>query len=109
MDPAWRTFTAKMIQRAGAAVVPVYFDGQNSRLFQLASHLNPTLRYALLINEFDRHVGGEVAVTIGEPLDPQEIARFRGDSKGLMDHLRIATYRLSPKPLKDYGYGHDLG
>ena len=109
MDPAWRTFTAKMIQRSGAQVVPVFFDGQNSRLFQLASHVSPTLRVALLIQEFDRHVGGEVSVQIGEPLPKEQIDRFRGDAKGLMDHLRIATYRLSPKPLADYAYGHDFG
>ena len=51
MDPGWRNFTAKMIARSGATVVPVHFTGQNSRLFQLASHLHPTLRLGLLIKE----------------------------------------------------------
>lgn len=109
MDPAWKTFTAKMIQRSGATVVPVFFEGQNSRLFQLASHAHSTLRTAMFINEFDRHVGDEVRVTIGAPLPPEQIAAFRGDSKGLMDHLRIATYRLSRTPIEDLGYGLDLG
>lgn len=109
MDPAWKTFTAKMIQRATPAVVPVFFDGQNSRLFQIASHVNPTLRAALLINEFDRNVGGEVRVAIGEPLPAEELARFRGDARGLMDHLRLATYRLSREPIADLGYGFDFG
>lgn len=108
MDPAWKTFTAKMIQRTRAQVVPVFFDGQNSRLFQIASHINPTLRMALLINEFDRGVGGEVAVRIGAPLPPAGIEAFRGDAKGLMDHLRLATYRLSRTPIADFGYGHNL-
>jgi putative hemolysin len=109
MDPAWKTFTAKMIQRSRATVVPVFFEGQNSRLFQIASHINQTLRVALLINEFDRGVGGEVRVSIGKPLPQAEIDRFRGDAKGLMDHLRIATYRLSKSPIDDYGYGLYLG
>lgn len=34
MDPSWRSFTARMVARSGATVVPVYFDGANSRLFQ---------------------------------------------------------------------------
>ena len=33
MDPGWRSFTAKMIAKSGATVVPIYFDGANSRLF----------------------------------------------------------------------------
>ena len=42
LDPHWKTFTAKMIAKSGAAVVPIYFGGSNSRLFQIASHLNQT-------------------------------------------------------------------
>lgn len=38
MDPGWRGFTARMIAKSGATVVPVFFDGTTSRLFQLASH-----------------------------------------------------------------------
>ena len=46
MDPHWKTFTAKLIAKSGAAVVPIYFEGQNSRIFQIASHLHFTLRTA---------------------------------------------------------------
>jgi len=109
MDPAWRTFTAKMITRTGAAVVPVFFDGQNSRLFQIASHVNQTLRLALLINEFGRGIERPVSVRIGAPLPEDELDRFRRDPKGLMDHLRAATYRLATPPLPDLSYGHDFG
>ncbi|TVQ55685.1 MAG: acyltransferase [Rhodobacteraceae bacterium] len=109
MDPAWKTFTAKMIQRAKPAVIPVFFHGQNSRLFQIASHVNPTLRTALFINEFGRNVGGSVRAAIGPALPQEELDRFRGDARGLMDHLRIATYRLSPEPISDLGYGFDFG
>jgi putative hemolysin len=109
MDPPWKTFTAKMITRSQATVVPVYFDGHNSRLWQIASHLNYTLRTALLISEFGDRVGGEVRVRIGEPIPHAELAPFRGDGKALMDHLRIATYKLADTPLPDYSYGKYLG
>jgi putative hemolysin len=108
MDPPWKTFTAKMIAKSKAAVVPVYFEGSNSRRFQIASHLHPTLRLALLINEFKTRVGGKVRAVIGAPLPADEIAARRGDSRALMDYLRESTYRLSPTPLKDYGYGYDF-
>jgi putative hemolysin len=109
MDPAWKTFTAKMIQRSRAEVIPVYFEGQNSRLFQIVSHAHITLRQALLINEFDRKVGGDVPVRIGPPIPRAEIEGFKGDAKGLMDHLRVATYKLSRPAMRDYSYGLDLG
>jgi putative hemolysin len=108
MDPSWRRFTARLIARTGAAVVPVFFEGHNSRLFQVASHLHYTLRMALLVNEFRIRVGAPVRVVIGRPLDRAEIAARAGDAQALMDYLRTETYRLSPVPLPDLGYGFDF-
>ena len=42
-DGEWGPFTAKLIRRARATVVPFHFSGQNSRLFQMASHLSYTV------------------------------------------------------------------
>ncbi|MEM1343296.1 MAG: lysophospholipid acyltransferase family protein [Pseudomonadota bacterium] len=109
MDPHWKTFTARLIAKSDAAVVPMFFDGHNSRLFQLASHLNQTLRTALLIKEFDSRVGEPIRVHLGKPLPPEEIAARHGDSRALMDFLRESTYRLSPRPIKDLSYGLYLG
>jgi putative hemolysin len=109
LDPAWKTFAAKLIGRSGAQVVPIFFDGQNSRLFQVASHLNFTLRMALLINEFGSRVGGPLKVAIGKPLPEAEVARRRRNPTALMDYLREETYRLGPRPLKDRTYGLYLG
>lgn len=109
MDPYWKTFTAKLIAKSGAAVVPVYFEGQNSRVFQIASHLHYTLRTALLINEFENRVGAPLRVNIGRPVPPAEIAARAGDARRLMDYLRICTYRLSPQPIDDLSYGLYLG
>ncbi len=108
MDPAWRTFTARMVGRSGAAVVPVFFDGANSRAFQLASHLHATLRLSLLINEFRRRIGRPVRVVIGRPLPPEEIAARSRDARAMMDYLRLSTYALSPRPLADLGYGYEF-
>jgi len=108
MDPGWRTFTAKMISKSGAAVVPIFFEGHNSRLFQLASHLHQTLRLALLINEFRSRVDEPVRVVIGRPVDPGRLAVHRADPTAMMDFLRRATYELSPRPLRSYGYGYEF-
>lgn len=109
LDPHWKTFTAKMIGKSDAAVVPVYFEGQNSRLFQIASHLNPTLRVALLINEFGTRIGAPLRVHVGQPLPAAEIAARRGDAQALMAYLRRETYALDPSPVKDFSHGLYLG
>lgn len=108
MDPGWRSFTARMIAKSNATIVPVFFEGHNSRLFQIASHVHATLRMALLIKEFKSKVGAPVPVVIGEPIPRAELEPLVRDPKAMMDFLREATYRLSPRPLPDYGYGYEF-
>jgi putative hemolysin len=108
MDPGWRNFTAKMIAKSNATVVPVFFDGHNSRLFQLVSHLHPTLRVALLIKEFRRRINGPVRIVVGEPIASARLEPLKGDSRAMMDFLRRSTYELSPRPLKSLDYGYEF-
>ena len=108
MDPAWRSFTARLIAKSGATVVPIFFDGSNSRLFQYASRVHYTLRMGLLIKEFRSRVGTPVRVAIGEPIDPSEIKAREKDARALMDYLRQETYKLSPTPLKSLDYGFEF-
>lgn len=106
LDPGWRSFTARMVAKSGATVVPVYFEGSNSRLFQLASHLHYTLRMGLLMKEFRKRLDRPVRVVIGAPVPPAEIAARAGRARLLMDFLRKSTYDLSPEPVdsRDYGF-----
>ncbi|MGB1208933.1 MAG: lysophospholipid acyltransferase family protein, partial [Paracoccaceae bacterium] len=108
MDPGWRSFTARMIGKSNATVVPIYFDGHNSRLFQWASHMHSTLRMGLLIKEFKRRTNAPCDVVIGKPIPVKDIQARAKDARELMDFLRRATYELSPKPLKSYDYGYEL-
>ncbi len=108
MDPEWRTFSAKMISRSRAAVVPVFFEGYNSRRFHIAGRMSRTLRTALLVNEFKRRINKPVKIAVGEPLDPDAVAAYAKDPKALMDYLRDATYALSSKPINTAEYGQDF-
>jgi putative hemolysin len=108
LDPGWRNFTAKMIGRSGATVVPIFFDGHNSRLFQLASHLHQTLRLALLIKEFRSRIDEPVRIVIGEPIAAARLAVLRSDPRAMMDFLRRATYDLAPVPMGRLGYGYEF-
>jgi putative hemolysin len=108
MDPGWRSFTARMVSKSQATVVPIYFDGHTSRLFQIASHMHSTLRMGLLIKEFKKRVDTPVRIAIGKPLGRDVLDPMAKDSKAMMDFLRKATYELSPTPLKSYDYGYEF-
>ncbi len=108
MDPGWRTFTAKMIAKSDAVVVPVFFEGGNSRIFQLASHIHANLRLGLLIREFRARINKPVRVVVGKPIPADRLAAFKKDPKGCMDFLRKATYELSPKPVDASRLGHEF-
>ncbi len=105
MDPRWRSFTARMIAKSDATVVPVYFEGHCSRMFQVASHLHSTLRVGLLIKEFRKRVDTPVRVVIGEPIGRDVLDPLGGDGKQMMDFLRKATYQLSPDPYRSFDLG----
>ena len=108
MDPGWRSFTARMISKSNATVLPVYFEGQTSRMFQLASHLHNTLRMGLLIKEFKKRIDTPVRVVVGDPITQEDLKEFSTDSRAMMDFLRKKTYELSPTPLRSYDYGFEF-
>lgn len=95
VDDEWKPFTAKLITQSGAHVTPIFFDGQNSRLFQIASHLSLELRLALVFREVRRRMGKTLRVEIGETLTPDEL-EAAGKRRGLMEFLREKTYALAP-------------
>lgn len=108
IDPGWRGFTARMVAKSEAAVVPVYFDGHTSRLFQIASHLHVTLRMGFLLREFKKRVDTPVRIVVGKPIDRPTLNQYVTDTKAMMDFLRDSTYALSPRPLTDNGYGFEF-
>jgi putative hemolysin len=93
IDADWKTFTARLITQAKAAVAPVYFAGQNSRLFQLASHISMTLRLSLLFKEVHDKIGSEIHVRIGEVAAYDKLGSTT-DRHEFMDNLRRMTYAL---------------
>lgn len=93
IDTEWKNFTARLIGQAKAPVAPVYFAGQNSRLFQLASHISMTLRLSLLFKEVHDKIGSEVQLRIGE-LVPYERLAGINDRQSFMDVLKDMTYAL---------------
>ncbi len=93
MDGPWQPFIGQLLQRARCPVVPVYFHGQNSRIFQIASHRSQTIRLALMAGEIRRRFGTPLDLTIGAAID---YAEFDGISSraDLAAELCRRTYAL---------------
>ncbi len=106
VDLAWAPFTAKMIRMSKATIVPVFFTGQNSRLFQLASHMSLTLRLSLVFRETARRIGSDLPVRVGKPIPFSEIEHLT-DRDELVAELRKRTYALA-HPSDIEGDGKDL-
>jgi putative hemolysin len=94
VDLPWAPFTAKLVRAAKATVVPVFFVGQNSRLFQLASHLSLTLRLSLVFRETARRIGTKLTLRIGQPIPYSDIAHIE-DRNALVQELRKRTFGLA--------------
>jgi putative hemolysin len=91
-DLEWKSFAARVINGAKCPVVPVFFAGQNSRLFQIASHISLTLRLSLFFKEVYDKIGCEIRLRIGEPIPYKELESL--DRNQLMEFLRSKTYEL---------------
>jgi putative hemolysin len=94
VDSRWQPFVSQLIQRSKAVVVPVWFGGQNGRLFQIASHLSYTLRISLLFHEVRSRIGTALPVVIGAPIPSDSFAGPK-DRQALADELRARVHALA--------------
>ncbi|MBB3992670.1 putative hemolysin [Sulfitobacter undariae] len=94
VEAEWNVFTAKMIRRSGAQVVPMKFPGANSRAYQIANKLSPMLRQGLLLHEIVHSCNKPQAPIVGAPIPKSEIEAREGDPRGFMEWLREHTLSL---------------
>lgn len=93
-DGPWHPFVGRLVAGAEAAVLPVRFGGQNSRLFQFASRASQTLRLALLMGEAASRIGTEIEAVVGEVIPFDDLRPLAADPQALTDRLRRVTLAL---------------
>ncbi|MCP3972018.1 MAG: acyltransferase [Rhodobacteraceae bacterium] len=94
IEGEWSAFTAKMIRRSGAQVVPCYFPGTNSRAYHIANRISPTLRQSLLLHEVVYSFDKPQKPVIGPVFDPAEVEERGRDPRKLVAWLRECTLAL---------------
>jgi len=92
----WKMFLPKLVQMGRADVLPIYMEGQNSLLFQLASRISLTARRALLFREFANQSGRAITANVGA-LMPWSALREIADRKQLMQAIQSAVLAMQPR------------
>ena len=92
-DKEWTGTIMKLIRNSGVPVVPVYFDGTNSRWFHFVGKIHPMLRTVNLPNELLKRSGKTVTMRIGRPFPASEIQRY-DDARELGRVLRNRVYAM---------------
>ena len=92
-DLPWSTSIARIIKSAGVPVIPVYWDGCNSRLFYAMDKIHPMLGTARLTRELANKHNSCFNLQIGKPILPSEIEIYE-NPKDLAAYLRSRSYAL---------------
>ncbi|MHC1702684.1 MAG: lysophospholipid acyltransferase family protein [Tenuifilaceae bacterium] len=102
VDRQWQDSMIRFIKKAEVPVIPIYFQGTNSRLFHLLGLIHPMLRTAILPWEMLNKKNKTIKVRIGSPITVQEQQEYTDISR-LSRFLRLKTYALgSSIEVKNY-------
>ena len=94
VEGEWNPFTAKLIQKSGANVLPIFFPGANSRIYQIANQISATLRQGLLIYEVVHAMNKPQKPFVGDLIKQNELSSWKDDPRGFMRWLRDKTLEL---------------
>ena len=96
VDREWQPSVLQIIAKAKVPVIPIYFHGNNTWWFNFWGHACWPLRSLLLPRQlFNHKKNKEMHISVGEPIMPEEQAKFKGDPEALGKYLREKTYELS--------------
>ncbi len=95
-DSAWSPTIGGIIKRTGASVVPVFFNGRNSFLFQLMGIIHPHLRTMLIPRENLNKQSDTVKFAVGSTVSGERLSAFE-TNQDLIEYLRFRTYSLKSR------------
>ncbi len=96
VDLDWGTLTGQLVRRTKSPVLPLYFAGQNSQLFQLAYYISPIVRVALIFREVYRRIGKPFHGVVGKIIEFDELEKHL-PPQNLVQHLRGRVMALQEK------------
>jgi len=105
-DKPWPDGITKLIRSAAVPVIPVFFNGRNSRLFYLMGLIHPRLRTIKLPSELLNKKGNPITVRIGKSITPEDFStESLTEFKSI---LRSKVYSLSYREVINSNTPHNL-
>lgn len=92
-DREWQPSIIRLIQQLKVPVVPIFFHGRNSTFFNILGVISWQIRTLRLPREVFRRRGKKIHVSVGEPIMPEEIAKYKSTEE-LGEFLKGKTYEL---------------
>lgn len=93
-DNPWKPVVVRLIAQLKVPVIPIFFHGTNSFLFNFFGKVSWQLRTLRLPSEVWRKCGTEMHVSVGEPISVEEQALHSADLEAFGRFLKDRTYEL---------------
>lgn len=94
MDRQWQPTIIRLIEQFKVPVIPIYFHGSNSWLFNFLGVVCWQLRTLRLPSEVWRKSNSTLHVSVGNPISVEEQQRHQGSLEEFGEFLRAETYKL---------------
>lgn len=93
-DRPWQPSIIRLIEQLDVPVVPIYFHGSNSLLFNILGVVSWQLRTLRLPSEVFRKCNSTLHISVGDPISVEEQKRHRGSVEEFGAFLKSSTYAL---------------
>lgn len=94
IDRQWQPNIIRLIQQLKVPVIPIFFHGSNSFLFNLLGVVCWQLRTVRLPSEVWRKCNSTLHISVGDPISVEEQLKHQGSLEEFGDFLRAQTYAL---------------
>lgn len=94
VDREWQPSIVRLIQQFKVPVIPIFFHGSNSWLFNFLGVICWQLRTLRLPSEVFRKCGTTLHISVGAPIPVDEQLRHQGSVEEFGEYLKSQTYKL---------------
>lgn len=93
-DRRWQPSIVRLIQQLGVPVIPIFFHGSNSFMFNFLGVTAWQLRTLRLPSEVWRKCNTTLHVSVGDPISVEEQKKHQGSVDEFGEYLKSQTYAL---------------
>ncbi len=97
IDREWQPNIIRLIQQLKVPVIPIFFHGNNSFLFNLLGVTFWQLRTVRLPSEVFRKCNKPMHISVGDPISVEEQLLHQGSTEEFGEWLKAQTYALGKK------------